>query len=97
MLIAIERALQSKNQNIEYSIKIDLDDSFSLIGSSTSMQAVFKVISKVVTNDLSVLISGESGTGKEVIAKTIHELSDRKNKRFVDLNMAAIPKELIES
>ncbi len=97
LLIAIERALQSKTQKIDYSIKIDLDDSFSLIGSSSSMQDVFKVISKVVTNDLSVLISGESGTGKEVIAKTIHELSDRKNKPFVALNMAAIPKELIES
>ncbi len=97
LLSTIKRALESELQNKENSNKIDFEDSSSLIGSSKSMQAVFKIIAKVVSNDFSVLILGESGTGKEVIAKTIHELSNRKNKSFVALNMAAIPKELIES
>jgi two-component system nitrogen regulation response regulator GlnG len=61
------------------------------------MQEVYRVIARVVSNDLTVLISGESGTGKELVAQAIHELGPRRRAPFVALNMAAIPRELIEA
>ena len=97
LLDIFKRALYSNSKNLNKTDDIETDNPLSLIGKSKSMQDVFKTISKVVSNDLSILIIGESGTGKEVIAKTIHELSDRKNYPFIALNMAAIPKDLVES
>ncbi|MES2443779.1 MAG: nitrogen regulation protein NR(I) [Pseudomonadota bacterium] len=69
----------------------------SLIGRSPPMQEVYRVIARVVSNDLTVLVSGESGTGKELVAKAIHDLGPRRRAPFVALNMAAIPRELIEA
>jgi two-component system nitrogen regulation response regulator GlnG len=69
----------------------------SLIGRSPAMQEVYRVIARVVSNDLTVLISGESGTGKELVASAIHDLGPRRRAPFVALNMAAIPRELIEA
>jgi DNA-binding NtrC family response regulator len=69
----------------------------SLIGSSRKMQEVFRLIELVAPSTASVLITGESGTGKELVARTVHELSPRKNKPFVAINCAAIPETLIES
>jgi len=69
----------------------------SLIGRSPAMQDVYRVIARVVSNDLTVLISGESGTGKELVAKAVHDLGPRRRAPFVALNMAAIPRELIEA
>ena len=97
LLDIFKRALYSNSKNLNKTDDMETDNPLSLIGKSKSMQDVFKTISKVVSNDLSILIIGESGTGKEVIAKTIHELSDRKNYPFIALNMAAIPKDLVES
>ncbi|WP_404339239.1 nitrogen regulation protein NR(I) [Sphingomonas sp. MMS12-HWE2-04] len=68
-----------------------------LIGRSPAMQEVYRVIARVVANDLTVLISGESGTGKELVASAIHDLGPRRRAPFVALNMAAIPRELIEA
>lgn len=68
-----------------------------LIGRSPAMQEVYRTIARVVPNDLSVLILGESGTGKELVARAIHDLGPRKIKPFVAINMAAIPRELIEA
>jgi two-component system, NtrC family, nitrogen regulation response regulator GlnG len=69
----------------------------ALIGRSPAMQEVYRVIARVVSNDLTVLISGESGTGKELVAQAIHELGPRRRAPFVALNMAAIPRDLIEA
>ncbi|RYY42282.1 MAG: nitrogen regulation protein NR(I) [Sphingomonadales bacterium] len=69
----------------------------SLIGRSPAMQEVYRVIARVVSNDLTVLVMGESGTGKELVAKAIHDLGPRRRSPFVALNMAAIPRELIEA
>ncbi len=77
----------------------DLDESgeLPLIGRSAPMQAVYRMIARVVSTDLSVLVLGESGTGKELVARAIHDLGPRRSAAFVAVNMAAIPRELIEA
>jgi len=75
----------------------DIKSSNKIIGSSNVMQDVFKQIGKLGKSDASILITGESGTGKELVAKAIHDNSLRKDKSFVALNSAAIPKDLLES
>ncbi|MBC2669483.1 sigma-54-dependent transcriptional regulator [Novosphingobium piscinae] len=68
-----------------------------LVGRSAPMQAVYRMITRVLRNDLTVLILGESGTGKELVAEAIHQLGHRRGGPFVAVNTAAIPAELIES
>ena len=68
-----------------------------LVGRSQSMQAVYRMITRVLRNDLTVLILGESGTGKELVAEAIHQLGHRQTGPFVAVNTAAIPADLIES
>ncbi len=68
-----------------------------LVGRSAAMQAVYRMITRVLRNDLTVLVLGESGTGKELVAEAIHQLGARKAGPFVAVNTAAIPSELIES
>jgi two-component system nitrogen regulation response regulator GlnG len=68
-----------------------------LVGRSAPMQAVYRMITRVLRNDLTVLILGESGTGKELVAEAIHQLGSRRAGPFVAVNTAAIPSELIES
>jgi DNA-binding NtrC family response regulator len=69
----------------------------SIIGTSPAIKKVFALLEKAVTNNITVSISGETGTGKELVAKAIHYNSRQKKKSFVAVNVAAIPKELIES
>lgn len=73
------------------------EEPLPLIGRSPAMQDVYRTIARVVGNDLTVLVSGESGTGKELVARAIHDLGPRRGAPFVALNMAAIPRELIEA
>lgn len=68
-----------------------------LVGRSQAMQGVFRMITRVLRNDLTVLVLGESGTGKELVAEAIHQLGARKTGPFVAVNAAAIPRDLIES
>lgn len=68
-----------------------------LVGRSAAMQAVYRMITRVLRNDLTVLVLGESGTGKELVAEAIHQLGHRKGGPFVAVNTAAIPADLIES
>jgi two-component system nitrogen regulation response regulator GlnG len=75
----------------------DIESTNKIIGTSKVMQEVFKQIGKLSKSDASILITGESGTGKELIAKAIHDNSLRKDKPFIALNSAAIPKDLLES
>ncbi|MBE2992070.1 nitrogen regulation protein NR(I) [Sphingomonas sp. CFBP 13603] len=75
----------------------DADRALPLIGRSAAMQDVYRIIARVVSNDLTILISGESGTGKELVARAIHDLGPRGTAPFVAINMAAIPRELIEA
>ncbi|MGI4733184.1 MAG: sigma 54-interacting transcriptional regulator, partial [Janthinobacterium lividum] len=73
------------------------DDTLPLIGRSPAMQDVYRTVARVVATDLTVLVSGESGTGKELVARAIHDLGPRAAGPFVAINMAAIPRELIEA
>ena len=68
-----------------------------IIGEAPAMQEVFRAIGRLSNSNISVLINGESGTGKELVAHALHKHSPRKAMQFVPLNVAAIPKELIES
>jgi two-component system nitrogen regulation response regulator GlnG len=68
-----------------------------IVGSSKKMQEVFKLVGRVAKSSITVLITGESGTGKEVIARAIHNFSDRKEKPFIAINCAALPPNLLEA
>lgn len=76
---------------------VRIADDLVLVGQSPAMQRVFRSLANLIGNDLTVLITGESGTGKDCIARALHALGPRKAMPFVALNMAAIPRELIES
>jgi two-component system, NtrC family, nitrogen regulation response regulator GlnG len=68
-----------------------------IIGRSAAMQEIYRTLARVIGVDLSILITGESGTGKELVARALHALGNRKHKPFLALNMAAIPRDLVES
>lgn len=68
-----------------------------LIGRSAAMQEIYRIVARLVGIDLTVTITGESGTGKELVARALHDYGRRRDGPFVAINMAAIPKELIES
>ncbi|MDP1750206.1 MAG: nitrogen regulation protein NR(I), partial [Reyranella sp.] len=68
-----------------------------LIGRSPAMQEIYRALARLMSTDLTVMVSGESGTGKELVARALHDYGKRRKGPFVALNMAAIPRELIES
>ncbi|WP_424812128.1 nitrogen regulation protein NR(I) [Roseococcus sp. YIM B11640] len=68
-----------------------------LIGRSAAMQEIYRTVARLTTADLTVMVTGESGTGKELIARALHDYGKRRQGPFVAINMAAIPRELIES
>jgi len=73
------------------------NEELPLIGRSPAMQEIYRTLARLTQSELTVLITGESGTGKELVAQVLHEHGKRRNGSFVALNMAAIPRELIES
>ena len=75
----------------------DGQEGIPLIGRSSAMQEVYRVLARMMQTDLTLMISGESGTGKELAARALHDFGKRKKGPFVAINMAAIPKDLIES
>jgi len=72
-------------------------DELPLIGRSLPMQDIYRVLARLTQSDLTVMINGESGTGKELVARVLHDYGKRRHGPFVPINMAAIPRELIES
>ncbi len=75
----------------------DMQEHLPLIGRSAAMQEIYRVLARLMSTDLTVLINGESGTGKELVARALHDYGKRRNGAFIAVNMAAIPRELIES
>lgn len=91
------REISSQVTHLKSELKEHYQVEKTIIGSSSVMSDVYKIIGKVAPSDMTVLIQGESGTGKELIARAIHYNSSRLGKSFVPLNCAAIPKDLLES
>jgi DNA-binding NtrC family response regulator len=87
---------RTENESLRRSLR-DKGALGRLVGGSPQMQGIFRLIEQVAPSTAAVLITGASGTGKELVARTIHDLSSRRNKPFVPINCAAIPETLIES
>jgi len=98
LLVLIRNALSARDLTEEnQALKKQLSSRRPLIGESPSIKHIQELIKRVAPTSGSVLITGENGTGKEVVAQTIHALSNRFKKSFIEVNCAAIPEELIES
>lgn len=93
-----DQLISRQQQQVKYLQSHQIEAQFGkLIGKSPEMEAVYRAISMVLENDVTVLIEGETGTGKDLIATAIHTQSKRKSAPLITLNCGAIPKELIES
>jgi two-component system nitrogen regulation response regulator NtrX len=98
VLLAVSSALELRQtRRVARQLRAELGFSGQMVGKSAAMQAVRQLIARVAPTDARVLITGESGTGKELVASAIHEASPRRDKPFVRVNCAAIPKDLVES
>jgi two-component system, NtrC family, nitrogen regulation response regulator GlnG len=102
----IKEVVELAHRACQHGRRIKLDDESEpaattttpeIIGAAPSMQEVFRAIGRLARSHITVLINGESGTGKELVAKALHRHSPRAQKPFIALNMAAIPKDLMES
>jgi len=92
------RALtHAREQSAKRKHSVTAPDTVGIIGAAPAMQEVFRAIGRLSRSSISVLINGESGTGKELVAHALHMHSPRSDAPFIPLNMAAIPKDLIES
>src|SRR6185437_2153027 len=92
----VSRALASPQGRRDDSVEA-AEERLPLIGRSPAMQEIYRVIARLTQTDLTVMIMGESGTGKELVARALHDYGKRRHGTFVAVNMAAIPKELVES
>jgi two-component system nitrogen regulation response regulator GlnG len=93
----VERALTAPQDQSAPLFEEDTEDQLPLIGRSPAMQEIYRILARLMGTDLTVTIIGESGTGKELVARALHDFGKRRNGPFVAINMAAIPRELIES
>ncbi len=91
---SLDNRLRSNHKNKSARAK---QEDLPLVGRSPAMQDVYRIMARLMPTDLTVLITGESGTGKELVARALHTMGKRKHGSFVAINMAAIPRELIES
>src|SRR5919108_1798899 len=95
---AIERTrLVSELTDLRRQLSDDQSEAFLAWGDSPAMRHVARIIEQVADSDVTVLIRGESGVGKELVARAIHQRSNRRSKPFVKVNCAALPAELLES
>ena len=99
MLAAVSRALADADDSSarEQEKSEERDEKMPLVGRSPAMQEIYRVLARLMQTDLTVMISGESGTGKELVARALHQFGQRKDGPFIAINMAAIPRDLIES
>ncbi len=98
LINVVKRALtESASDTSLEPVSEEMQEHLPLIGRSAAMQEIYRVLARLMSTDLTVLINGESGTGKELVARALHDYGKRRNGAFVAVNMAAIPRELIES
>lgn len=93
----VGRALSEPKASQKETASAEAPDALPLIGRSAAMQEIYRLLARMMQTDLTVMISGESGTGKELVARALHEYGRRRKGPFVAINMAAIPRDLIES
>jgi len=97
LVSVVERALSEPSGVSTKASAEDGEEQLPLIGRSPAMQEIYRVLARLMPTDLTVMIYGESGTGKELAARALHDYGKRRRGAFVAVNMAAIPRELIES
>jgi len=97
LIAIIGRALSEPRERSRTAAKPEEIESIPLVGRSPAMQEIYRVLAKLMQTDLTVMIVGESGTGKELVARALHDYGKRRSGPFVAINMAAIPRDLIES
>jgi two-component system nitrogen regulation response regulator NtrX len=98
LLVTIRNALQHQGLERENErLRTEVESRHEIVGNSFAIRTLLERVEKVAPTDARVLITGENGTGKELVARAIHRLSSRADGRFVEVNCAAIPSELIES
>ncbi|MFO7592969.1 MAG: nitrogen regulation protein NR(I) [Pseudomonadota bacterium] len=93
----VRRAVAHRREQVKVGAEEQRLESMEIIGEAPSMQEVFRAIGRLSSSNITVLINGESGTGKELVAHALHKHSPRRDKPFIALNTAAIPKDLLES
>jgi len=92
----VRRGLEVRADDGDLQVRIS-EEKLPLIGRSPAMQDIYRTLARLMSTDLTVMITGESGTGKELVARALHDYGKRRSGPFVAVNMAAIPRELIES
>ncbi len=97
LVAVVERALNQPQPPAAMNGAAAEEEGLPLIGRSSAMQEIYRVLARLMSTDLTVMISGESGTGKELVARALHDYGKRRDGPFIAINMAAIPRELIES
>ncbi|MDO9708654.1 nitrogen regulation protein NR(I) [Paracraurococcus lichenis] len=97
LLAVVERALAAPAAPPAEEEGEEAGERLPLVGRSPAMQEIYRTVARLTTTDLTVMITGESGTGKELVARALHDYGRRRGGPFVAINMAAIPRELIES
>lgn len=98
LLATVQRSLDRRASRPQRAEEAGLqEEQLPIIGRAPAMQEIYRIIARLAATDLTVLIAGESGTGKELVAKALHDFGKRRDGPFVPVNMAAIPRELIES
>jgi two-component system, NtrC family, nitrogen regulation response regulator GlnG len=97
LVVAVKQGVDKRRSNSAPAHETLLEATMPMVGRSAAMQDVYRMVARLLRNDLTALILGESGTGKELVAEAIHSLGHRKTGPFVAVNMAAIPAELIEA
>jgi two-component system nitrogen regulation response regulator GlnG len=96
LLRVLERALSARPPS-EVRDEPGEDEKLPLIGRSQAMQDIYRTVARLMTSDLTVMIAGESGTGKELVARALHDFGRRRKGPFIAINMAAIPRDLVEA
>jgi two-component system nitrogen regulation response regulator GlnG len=97
LIAIVGRALAEPKERVRPQAASDEFESIPLVGRSPAMQEIYRLLARLMQTDLTVMISGESGTGKELVARALHDYGKRRGGPFVAVNMAAIPRDLIES
>jgi two-component system nitrogen regulation response regulator GlnG len=97
LIAIVGRALSEPRERARAHTKPEDIEAIPLVGRSPAMQEIYRVLARLMQTDLTVMVTGESGTGKELVARALHDYGKRRTGPFVAINMAAIPRDLIES